>query len=59
MASNVTAAQLGAKYRSKNEIFRFLATEVGVYLSSYATVTIFHLKDICAGKRRIIKAKDV
>ena len=59
MADNITAMQFSAKYRSKNEIFRFLSSECEVYFSSYATVTIFHLKDICAGKRRIIKAKDV
>lgn len=57
--TNITSQQFTSKYQSKTEVYRFLATEVGCYLSSYDTVTIWHLKDICAGKRRIIYSKDV
>ena len=57
--ASITAQQFTAKYQSKPEVYRFLATEVGAYLSSYNTVTIWHLRDLCAGKRRIVMAKDV
>ena len=30
-----------------------------MYLSSYQTVTVWHLRDIAAGKRLLIKAKDI
>ena len=57
--ATVTAQAFSAKYQSKQEVYRFLASEVGAYLCSYQTVTIFHLKDLCAGQRRIVYAKDV
>ena len=57
--TNITTQAFTAKYQSKPEVYRFLATEVGAYLSSYNTVTVWHLRDICAGKRRIIYSKDV
>ena len=48
-----------ARYQSKAEVYRFLATEVGAYLPEYAVATIWHLRDIAAGKRRLILAKDI
>ena len=55
----VNAKSFGAKYRTKREVYRFLTHDCGAYLSSYETMTIFHLKDLMAGKRRRIKAVDV
>ena len=55
----VTAAQFNAKFRSKQEVFRFLSFDCGAYLPSYQTVTIFHLRDLASGKKRIIKAAAV
>ena len=40
-------------------MYHFLAHEVGCYLCSYDTVTIWHLRDIMAGKRKMIKGPDV
>ena len=40
-------------------MYRFLATEAGVYLPHYDVVTIWHLKELAAGKRRIILAKNI
>ena len=31
----ITAAAFGAKYKSKREVFNFLAVDVGIYLPSY------------------------
>ena len=39
-------------------MFRFLASEVGAFLPEYAVVTIWHLRDLAAGKRLLILAKD-
>ena len=45
--------------RSKREVFHFLSHECGLYLPSFDTVTIFHLKDLFNNVRRRIKGKDV
>ena len=55
----VTVAEFNAKYRSKQEVFRFLSFDCGAYLPSYQTVTIFHLRDLACGDRKIIKASAV
>lgn len=57
--TKVNAAAFGAKYASKREVYRFLTSDAGVYLSSYQTMTVFHMRDLVAGKRRMIKAVDV
>ena len=36
-----------------------MTSEAAVYLPSYEQVTIFHMRDLVAGKRRLIKATDV
>ena len=56
---SVNANSFGAKYQSKREVYRFLSHDVGTYLSTYETMTIFHLRDLMAGKRKRIKAVDV
>ena len=54
----MTSQEFAARYNSKGEVYRFLATEVGAYVPDYKVVTIWHLKDIAAGKRRLILCKD-
>ena len=56
---NISAKEFGVRYGNKNDIFRFLSTEVGIYLPHRNHVTIWHLRDLAAGKRRIIKNSDV
>ena len=55
----VNAASFGAKYSSKREVYRFLVSEVAIYLPPYESVTVFHMRDIVGGKRRMIKQADV
>ena len=55
----VNAASFGAKYSSKPEVYRFLTSEVAIYLPPYKSVTVFHMRDIVGGKRRMIKQVDV
>ena len=40
-------------------MYRFLTHDCGAYLSSYETMTIFHLRDLISGQRMRIKAVDV
>ena len=52
----VTAAAFGAKMQSKREVYRFVTSECGAYVSSYETMTIWHLKELASGARTRIKA---
>lgn len=45
--------------RDKQEVYHFLTHEVGTYLSSYDTMTVWHMRDLVSGKRRRIKGVDV
>ena len=42
-----------AKFGTKGEIYRFLATEAMVYLPPYETVTIWHLKDLATSTKTV------
>ena len=42
-----------AKFGTKGEIYRFLATEAMVYLPPYQTVTIWHLKELAASTKKV------
>ena len=55
----VPASAFGAKYASKREVYRFLTNDVQVYLSSYETMTVWHMRDLCSKKRRMIKSENV
>ena len=55
----VTAKDFAAKMRDKQEVYHFLTHEVGAYLSSYDTMTVWHMRDLVSGKRRRIKGTDV
>ena len=55
----VSAQSFGAKYAGKREVYRFLTHDVGAYLSSYETMTIWHMKDLVNGMRKMLKAKEV
>jgi hypothetical protein len=50
---NIVASSFGAKFSSKGEIWRFLTTEAGLFLPSFNTVTIWHLKDIASGTKKV------
>ena len=55
----VNADEFASKYQSKTEVWRFLSTECKAYLPTYETVTIFHLRDLAANKRKIINCDDI
>ena len=53
------AAAFAAKYLSKREVYRFLTHDCGCYLPNYESVTIFHMRDIAAGKRTKVKTEKI
>ena len=55
----VTSKEFAAKYRSKREVYNFLATDVGVYLPPYDNVTIYFLKELMGGKKSMVNTKMV
>jgi len=55
----VSAKEFEAKYADKVEVYKFLTHDCGVYLSDYDTMTVWHMRDLCSGKRRRIYGKDV
>lgn len=54
--TKISAATFSAKYKSKREIWFFLTVDFKAYLPPYETVTIYHLKDLVSGKKKIIKS---
>ena len=44
----VDVRNFSAKYATKGEVYRFLATEAMIYLPSYQTVTIWHMKELAS-----------
>ena len=57
--ARVSSKEFAAKYRSKREIYNFLACDVGVFLPPYDNVTIYFLKDLMAGRKKMISTKMV
>ena len=55
----ISAKEIGAKFRSKREIYRFLCAEVKCYLGDFETMTVWHLRDLAAGDRQIIPSTKV
>jgi hypothetical protein len=55
----VTAKEFAVVAQSKTEVYRFLASECDCFLDQPQSHTIFHLKDIVSGKRRMLKSTEV
>ena len=55
----VSSKEFASKYKSKREIFNFLATEVGIYLPPYECCTIYFLKEIMGGSKRMIRTTKI
>ena len=58
-AARVSSKEFAAKYRSKREIYNFLACDVSVFLPPYDNVTIYFLKDLLAAKKKMLSTKMV
>ena len=53
-AARISSKEFAAKYQSKREIYNFLATDVGIYLPPHDNVTIFFLKELIGGQKRML-----
>ena len=51
----ITVDEWAAKARDKNENYRIVALENGAYLPHVDCLTMWHLRDLAAGKKKIIK----
>ena len=49
----VTATEFASRFRSKGEVYLSLTLEVDVYLPSKDACSIFWLKDIIFGKKKV------
>ena len=45
----VSSKEFASKYKSKREIYNFLASDVGIYLPPYDNITVYFLKDLMTG----------
>ena len=55
----VSNKEFSAKYKSKREIFNFLATDVGIYLPPYDNVTIYFLKELMQGSKLMLRNTEI
>ena len=53
--SFVSSKEFAAKFRSKREIFNFLAVENSVYLMPFDACTIYFLKELMNGKKKMLR----
>ena len=51
--ASMAAKTFSAKFRSKKEVWNFLSIEVGAYLPPYENVTIYHLKELISGTKKV------
>ena len=53
--AQISSKEFSAKYRSKREIYNFLACDVGIFLPPYDNVTIYFLKELMMGKKKMLR----
>ena len=57
--ANVSSKAFAAKYRSKREIYNFLASDCGIYLPPYDNTTIYFLKELMSGSKKMLRTTEV
>ena len=55
----ISSKEVGGKMKNKREIYRFISVEAGAYVPPYELISIWHLKDLLAGKKTITKSKEI
>jgi len=50
----IAASLFGAKFRSKGEVLRFLVQENNAYLPSHYVITLYFMRDLISGKKKVI-----
>ena len=49
----ISAQAFSAKFKSKREVYNFLTIDLKAYLPPPATITIYHMKDLVSGRKRV------
>jgi len=49
----MAAKTFSAKFRSKKEVWNFLTIEVGAYLPPFENITVYHMKDLLSGSKKV------
>ena len=57
--TGISSKEFAAKYNSKREIYNFLACDVGIYLPPYDNVTIYFLKDLMNGRKKMLRTTTI
>ena len=57
--ATVSSKQFASKYRSKRELFNFLATDVGIFIPPYESVTVYHLKALMNGSKKMLRTTNI
>ena len=55
----ITADEWAAKARDKPECYNIVAHEYGAYLPHIDCVTVWHLRDLAAGKKKTIRCTEI
>lgn len=55
----ISSKEFAAKYRSKREIYNFLACDVGIYLPPYDNITIYFLKELMSRKKKMLRTTQI
>ena len=53
----MSAQSFAAKFKSKKEIYNFLTIDGKVYLPPYETVSVYHMRDIVSGAKKVSDQK--
>ena len=52
MPQKMLADEFASKFKSKREVYLMMTLDVGAYLPSYDSVTIYFLKDLISGTKK-------
>ena len=55
----IPASEVAAKVKSKRKVYRFVSCELKAYVSSFETMTVWHLRDLMDSKKKRIHVDDV
>ena len=55
----VTSTEFSQRFSSKQECYRFVASECKIALDDFKVTSIHHLRDIVSGNRKTIKSADL
>ena len=53
----IDSKTFAAKFKSKKEVYNFLTIDAKAYLPPYENVSIYHMKDIVSGAKKVSQPK--